>query len=262
MSRNKTVRVVVLRTAGTNCDEETAYAFAKLGAEVERVHVNRLAGQRRLDRYHILAIPGGFSYGDDIASGKVLANEIRYRMEDDVRRFVKDGKLIIGICNGFQVLVKAGLLPRLREGKIEVTLTVNDRARFEDRWVYLRAQESPCVFVRPEDRFYLPVAHGEGKFAAQKSVLKEIAAKRLVVVRYVGPDGGARPGYPWNPNGSLDDIAGICDPTGRIFGLMPHPERHVEPTQHPRWTREGLKPEGDGVKVFRNAVDFARHNLV
>ena len=168
MSPNKTVRVVVLRTAGTNCDEETAYAFAKLGAAVERVHVNRLAGQRRLDRYHILAIPGGFSYGDDIASGKVLANEIRYRMEDDVRRFVKDGKLILGICNGFQVLAKAGLLPRLREEKIEVTLTVNDRARFEDRWVYLRAEDSPCVFVRPGDRFYLPVAHGEGKFVAQE----------------------------------------------------------------------------------------------
>ena len=169
MSREKPVRVVVLRTAGTNCDVETAYAFEKVGAEAERVHVNRLAENRRgLDRFHILAIPGGFSYGDDIASGKVLANEIRYRMEDEVRRFVADGKLIIGICNGFQVLAKAGLLPRLRGDKIEATLTVNDRALFEDRWVHLRVEESPCVFVRPGDSLYLPVAHGEGKFIAEK----------------------------------------------------------------------------------------------
>ena len=152
MSREKPVRVVVLRTAGTNCDEETAYAFEKVGAEVERVHVNRLADRRGLDRFHILAIPGGFSYGDDIASGKVLANEIRYRMEDEVRRFVADGKLIIGICNGFQVLAKAGMLPRLHGDRVEATLTVNDRALFEARWVHLRIGESPCVFVRPGDR--------------------------------------------------------------------------------------------------------------
>jgi phosphoribosylformylglycinamidine synthase len=263
MSREKAVKVVVLRTAGTNCDVETAYAFEKVGAEAERVHVNQLArsGGRGLDRFHILALPGGFSYGDDIASGKVLANEIRYRMEDEVRRFVADGKLIIGICNGFQVLVKAGLLPRLRGDKVEATLTVNDRALFEARWVHLRVEDSPCVFVKAGDSLYLPVAHGEGKFIAEKDVLDEIERKKLVVARYVGPDGGANPGYPWNPNGSLADIAGICDPTGRIFGLMPHPERHVEPTQHPRWTREGAKSEGDGVKVFRNAVDFARRNL-
>jgi phosphoribosylformylglycinamidine synthase subunit PurQ / glutaminase len=262
MSREKPVRVVVLRTAGTNCDVETAYAFEKVGAEVERIHVNRLAENRRgLDRFHVLALPGGFSYGDDIASGKVLANEIRYRMEDEIRRFVADGKLIIGICNGFQVLVKAGLLPRLRGDKVEATLTVNDRALFEDRWVHLRVEESPCVFVRPGDALYLPVAHGEGKFIAEKGVLAEIVRKKLVVARYVGPNGGSNPGYPWNPNGSLSDIAGICDPTGRIFGLMPHPERHVEPTQHPRWTREEPKSEGDGLKVFRNTVDFARRNL-
>jgi phosphoribosylformylglycinamidine synthase len=262
MSRRSPVRVVVLRTAGTNCDEETAYAFEKVGAKAERVHVNRLAENRRgLDRFHILAIPGGFSYGDDIASGKVLANEIRYRMEDEVRRFVAGGKLIIGICNGFQVLAKAGLLPGLHGDKVTATLTVNDRALFEDRWVCLRVEESPCVFVRPGDSLYLPVAHGEGKFIAGKDDLDEIERNRLVVARYVGPGGGSNPGYPWNPNGSAADIAGICDPSGRIFGLMPHPERHVEPTQHPRWTREGAKSEGDGVRVFRNAVEFVRRNL-
>jgi len=263
MSRARPVRAVVLRTAGTNCDEETAYGFEKVGAEAERVHVNRLADSRRaLDRFHILAIPGGFSYGDDIASGKVLANEIRYRMEEEVRRFVAAGKLIIGICNGFQVLVKAGLLPRLHGEQVVATLTVNDRALFEDRWVYLRIEESPCVFARPGDSLYLPVAHGEGKFIAGRAALGEIERRKLVVARYAGPEGGLNPGYPWNPNGSAADIAGICDPTGRIFGLMPHPERHVEPTQHPRWTREGAKPEGDGVRVFRNAVEFARRNLV
>ena len=263
MASRKTVRAVVLRTAGTNCDVETEYAFEKVGARAERVHVNRLVERPgRLDRAQILAIPGGFSYGDDIASGKLLANEIRFRMEEAVQRFVEDGKLIIGICNGFQVLVKAGLLPRLPNGKLRVTLTVNDSGRFEDRWVYLRAENSDCAFVKPGEDTYIPVAHGEGKFVADGPVLKELRKRRLVVFRYVAPDGSVGAGYPWNPNGSMDDIAGICDPTGRIFGLMPHPERHVAPTQHPRWTREGLKPEGDGAKVFRNAVEFARRDLL
>ena len=175
MSSRKSVRVAVLRTAGTNCDVETAYAFEKAAAVAERVHVNRLVEKRgRLDRYHILAIPGGFSYGDDIASGKLLANEIRFRMEDDLRGFVRDGKPIIGICNGFQVLVKAGLLPCLKRSAIQATLTVNDSGRFEDRWVYLRAGSSKCVFVRAGEDMYLPVAHGEGKFVAEKEVLSEL----------------------------------------------------------------------------------------
>jgi len=159
------------------------------------------------------------------------------------------------------VLVKSGLLPGLRRGTIQATLTFNDSNRFEDRWVYLRAEKSDCVFVRPGENTYLPVAHGEGKFVAEKRVLADLNRKRLVVFRYVGPDGAVGAGYPANPNGSVEDIAGICDPTGRILGLMPHPERHVDPTQHPRWTREGTRPEGDGVKVFRNAVEFAQQNL-
>ena len=263
MSRGKPVRVVVLRTAGTNCDCETEYAFTKVGAEAERVHVNRLVEKPgRLDKYHILAIPGGFSYGDDIASGKILANEIRFRMEADIRRFVDRGKLIIGICNGFQVLVKSGLLPGLRGTKIQATLTGNDSGRFEDRWVYLHAEAGPCAFVRPGEHMYLPVAHGEGKFVAAKDDLDELKEKRLIVLKYVGPGHSRGAGYPWNPNGSVEDIAGICNPTGRVFGLMPHPERHIEPTQHPRWTREGLRPEGDGAQVFRNAVEFVRQNLL
>lgn len=262
MPRAKQVRVCVLRTAGTNCDHETTYAFEKVGATVERIHVNRLAESAgSLDRFHVLALPGGFSYGDDIASGKVLANELRHRLEDDIRRFRDAGKLMIGICNGFQVLVKAGLLPGLKPMKVEATLTNNDRGRFDDRWIYLSAEDSVCAFLRAGENMYLPIAHGEGKFVADEKVMADIRKRRMVVVRYAAPDYGPAKGFPDNPNGSLDDIAGICDPTGRIFGLMPHPERHVEPTHHPRWTREGLKSEGDGLKVFRNAVDFARREL-
>ncbi len=261
-SKNAAVRVCVLRTAGTNCDEETAYAFEKAGATAERVHVNEVARRAgALDKFHILALPGGFSYGDDIASGKLMANEMRFRIEDSVRRFVGAGKLVIGICNGFQVLVKSGLLPRLKKNAVRATLSFNDSNRFEDRWVYLRAERTPCVFVRPGDDMYLPVAHGEGKFVGDAALLSELAARSLIVFRYVGPAGAAGAGYPWNPNGSLQDIAGICDPTGRIFGLMPHPERHVAFTQHPRWTREPRREEGDGILVFRNAVAFARENL-
>jgi len=263
MRSNRSVRTVVLRTAGTNCDAETAYAFARAGAAAERLHINRLVEKpHRLDKYHILAVPGGFSYGDDIASGKLLANEICFRMEEAMRRFVDEGKLIIGICNGFQALVKAGLLPGIHASKVEATLTFNDSGRFEDRWVMLKAEESPCVFVRPGEEMTLPVAHAEGKFVARAQALEALKQRALVVLRYVGADGGAGPGYPWNPNGSIEDIAGICDPTGRIFGLMPHPERHVEPTHHPRWTREGLKPEGDGAALFRNATQFARTHLL
>ena len=263
MSSRNAVRVVVLRTAGTNCDYETAYAFEKSGATAERVHINRLIDKPgRLDRTHILALPGGFSYGDDIASGKLLANEIRFRLEDEMKRFVGDGKLIIGICNGFQVLAKSGLLPGLRRGKVETTLTFNDSGRFEDRWVHLKAETDRCAFVRLGEDTYLPVAHGEGKFVAEKTVLTELKENGLVVFRYADPAGACGAGYPWNPNGSVEDIAGICDPTGRIFGLMPHPERHVEAIHHPRWTREGLKAEGDGARIFRNAVAFVRKNLL
>ena len=259
----KSVRVVVLRTAGTNCDIETGYAFEIAGATVDRVHVNRLVDKPDLlGRYHICALPGGFSYGDDIASGKLLANEIRFGLDQALKQFVRDGKLMLGICNGFQVLVKSGLLPGLEFGSVVATLTDNDSGKFEDRWVHLRAAAENCAFVKPGESMYLPVAHGEGKFVADKKTLSELKKRGLIVFRYVGPDGASDAEYPWNPNGSYDDIAGICDPTGRIFGLMPHPERHVAPTQHPRWTREGLKDEGDGARIFHNAVAFARAHLL
>ncbi|MBM4083571.1 MAG: phosphoribosylformylglycinamidine synthase I [Planctomycetes bacterium] len=258
----KRPKALILRTAGTNCDYETLYAFEKAGAAAERVHVNRIVEDKaRLHKYHILALPGGFSYGDDIASGKVLANELICRLADDLCKFIADGKLVLGICNGFQVLAKAGFLPGFNSGQQDATLTYNDSNKFEDRWVYLKTVSSKSAFVKEGDDIYLPVAHGEGKFVARDpSVLERIKANGQVVFRYVDPSGQPA-GYPWNPNGSTEHIAGICDPTGRILGLMPHPERHVEPTQHPRWTREGLKPEGDGFRLFRNAVEYCRANL-
>jgi len=259
------VRVLVLRTAGTNCDLETAYAFGKAGAEAELVHINELVRKEKdLAEYQVLVIPGGFTYGDDISAGRILANELRYKLSDRLLRFVEEGKLIIGICNGFQVLIKAGFLPALKGlGKAqEVTLGWNDSGRFEDRWVYLKVEPgSRCVFTDGlEELLYMPVAHAEGKFIAPREAIKSIEGNAQVVLRYVNPSGELS-GYPWNPNGSLGNIAGICDPTGRIFGLMPHPERHVDGFQHPRWTREGLREEGDGMGIFRNAVRYVKENL-
>jgi len=267
----KKARVCVLRTAGTNCDQETAFAFERAGAEAALVHINRLAGRRDcLAGYHILALPGGFSYGDDIASGKIFANELKYKLADALRSFIGEGKLIIGICNGFQVLVKAGLLPGNEALRQEVTLTLNDSAKFEDRWVYLKSSSLvprpssfvDCIWARDlPPVIYLPVAHGEGKFVAQNSAVRErLKQNGQVVFRYC--DGaGACAGYPHNPNGSEDTIAGICDETGRILGLMPHPERHIVSSQHPRGTRGAPAKPGDGLQVFINGVTYAEKNL-
>ncbi|MFH1024475.1 MAG: phosphoribosylformylglycinamidine synthase I [Planctomycetota bacterium] len=252
-------RALILRTAGTNCDEETAFAVEKAGGRADIVHVNIVAGRggKGLADYGMLILPGGFSYGDDVASGKILANEIRTRLGEGLLEFLAAGKLVLGICNGFQVLVKMGLLPGFRPFEPPpATLIHNDSGKFEDRWVWLTSGSKRCVFLRGVERMYLPIAHGEGKFVLRDaSLLGKLRANGQIAMRYT--DGrGWRGGYPVNPNGSTDDIAGICDPTGRIFGLMPHPERHVLSTQHPRWTREGRKKEGDGLAVFRNAVKY------
>ena len=260
----KKIKVLVLRTAGTNCDKETAFAFEEAGATVELAHINRLSsGEVKLSDHHILAIPGGFSYGDDIASGKILANELKHSIGDDMRKFVSDGKLIIGICNGFQILVKSGFLPDLSgEEKIEATLTLNDSAKFEDRWVYLKRAKTGCVWTADlKEAIYLPIAHGEGKFIPKdKNVLAKLRKKGLIVFEYTDENGN-RKGFPYNPNGSVENIAGICDKTGRIFGLMPHPERHISYLQHPRWTRNTKRGRGDGFAIFKNGVDYARKHL-
>lgn len=258
------VRVAVLRAPGTNCDEETRFAFTQAGAQADAVHVEELATQtKRLSDYQILVLPGGFSYGDDVAAGKLAANELTSRLRDALDRFVRANTLVIGICNGFQILVKSGLLPRGQVGgPPEVTLTWNESGRFEDRWVYLKPEFNVCVWTQGLDETVeLPVAHGEGKFVPRDpSVLEQLVGFGQIVFHYV--DSSEREaGYPWNPNGSVGNIAGICDPTGRIFGLMPHPERHLVPTHHPRWTRDSRKAEGDGLQIFRNGVRWAERHL-
>jgi phosphoribosylformylglycinamidine synthase len=264
------VKVLVLRTAGTNCDKETVFAFKDCGASVDLVHINKLfSKEKKLSDYHILALPGGFSYGDDISAGRILANELRIKLGSDVRDFIKSGKLVIGICNGFQVLVKAGLLPGEADETAEgdkaiqqATLMTNDSGKFEDRWTYLKLSGRSPWIDGMDGVVYFPVAHGEGKFVCQnKSVLQRIQNNHQVIFRYCTKD-GKKPSYPLNPNGSKDDIAGIVDATGRVLGLMPHPERHYLFTQHPFWTRLEKKSRyGDGAKIFQNGVNYIKKHF-
>lgn len=253
-------RVCVIRTDGINCDEETFYAFEKAGAECHRVHVNQLrCGNEKLASYQIFALPGGFSYGDDVHSGKILAVELTSFLKDQLEGFVEAGKLVIGICNGFQVLVRTGLLPDRNLGEIKTTLMAND-SHYECRWVNLLVERSHCVFTSGMEGAIMNVqiAHGEGKFYTGPATLQEIENRGQVVFRYAGADGRPTVLYPANPNGSLNAVAGICDSTGRIMGLMPHPERYVEKTQHPNWRRMPDNTVPHGMAVFENAVEYAR----
>jgi len=250
-------KTLILRTAGTNCDSETAHAFELSGATAERVHLNRLIENPSLiNDYQLMAIPGGFSYGDDIAAGRILANQIMHHLRDAFRAFVEAGKPIIGICNGFQVLVKTDLLP----GPIvagaagqTATLTHNDSGRFICKWVGLRPVSAKCIWTQDLGPIELPIAHGEGKFVpANEAVRKALRANDQIALVYSGE----------NPNGSTDAIAGVCDTTGLVFGLMPHPERHVRADQHPAWSRSAAGgAQGQGLKMFRNAVAYVEQSL-
>lgn len=257
-------RVCILRTDGTNCDAETFYAFEKAGGECALVHVNQLRnGAEKLSRYQILAIPGGFSYGDDVHSGKILSVELTSFLKEQLLEFVDQGKPVIGICNGFQVLVRTGLLPWGEPGSIRVTLMQNDSGRFECRWVNLRVEKTNCIFTRGMEGAIVQyqVAHGEGKFYTDEKTLQDMEQAGLVVFRYADPATGERTQtYPHNPNGSLHAIAGICDRSGRVLGLMPHPERFVETYHHPNWRRSYIA-EPHGVPLFRNAVAYVIKNL-
>ncbi len=267
----KKVNVIVLRTAGTNCDQESAFAFKDCGAHVDLVHIQQLLKKAKsLKDYHILVLPGGFSYGDDISAGRILANELRLKLGEDLKKFVGSKRLIIGICNGFQVLVKAGLLPGdlgkdfAKEKKTiqQVTLMTNDSGKFEDRWTFLKVS-GRCAWTQGmEGVVYFPVAHGEGKFVCKtKRVLESIQNQNRVIFRYCTQD-GRKAVYPDNPNGSQDDIAGITDETGHILGLMPHPERHYLLTQHPFWTRLPKGDRlGDGAQIFQNGVNYIRKHF-
>jgi phosphoribosylformylglycinamidine synthase len=249
-------RVLILRAPGANCDAEAQFAFERAGAVAERVHLNRLREQPNLlMRYQILVIPGGFAYGDDVAAGKILAVQLAHFLGDVLRRFRNAERLILGICNGFQALLKAGLLlPPDEDGPL-ATLAANCTGRFEDRWVTLQATPGKCPFLRGVDRMLVPIAHGEGRFVCREPwMLQGLEQSGQVVLRFV--PGDADGGKPYNPNGSQSDVAGLCDATGLVLGLMPHPDRHVLPTQHPRWTRLGPADEGDGLRLFRNAVDY------
>ncbi len=253
-------RVLILRAPGTNCDRESAFAFEKAGATCDFVHIERLLESPKLVAdYQILCLPGGFSYGDDIAAGRILANQIRHHLRDVLEEFKAAKKLILGICNGFQILIKSGvLLPDAAEGGLAATLTLNDSGKFEDRWVQLRTVSDKCVFLRDIEQMYLPVAHAEGKFVPHDAqALAALQGNGQVVLKYARLDGGSGDvPYPDCPNGAVDAIAGVCDETGRVMGLMPHPERHIDPTQHPRWTREPQPEHGAGFRVFQNAVSY------
>ncbi len=254
-------RVLILRAPGTNCDGETAFAFDRAGGRADIVHVNRLLENPRLAReYQILCIPGGFSFGDDIAAGRILAVQIQHHLADSLAEFKAAGKLILGICNGFQVLIKSRiLLDDAQQAGPPATLTWNDSGKFEDRWVNLAAKGNKCVFLKNVESLYLPVAHAEGKFVAHSArTLEHLEQSGQLVLRYCAESGDCdyQVPYPANPNGSMANVAGVCDETGHVFGLMPHPERHVDPTNHPRWTRLERKEKGDGLVVFENAVGY------
>ena len=295
------VRVLILRAPGANCDGEAQFAFEQAGAAAERVHVNRLREDPgQLKQYQVLCIPGGFTYGDDVAAGKILAIQLRSFLNDALQQFRADGKLILGICNGFQVLLKAGLLieatpptppsqggehessrmgqgetlstpplgkgdslsiPPLGKGGLGgvATLAHNSSGKFEDRWIRMKANPGNCHFLQGCEFIEAPIAHGEGRFVCRdESALQALQSAGQVVLKYVDESGRSGP-YPINPNGSQADVAGVCDLFGRVLGLMPHPERHVLPTQHPQWTRKSLggpAVESDGLRLFHNAVRY------
>lgn len=277
MKSEKQTKAIVIAGNGTNCEVETAYA-CRLGGfdQVDIVHISELIyGEKKLNDYHFLNLAGGFLDGDDLGSAKANANRIKHavvkdtgeRLFDHFLHFIDKGGLMLGVCNGFQLMVKLGLLPGFdQEYTLQhATLTFNDSGRFEDRWVYLKInQGSPCVFTRGMDTIYLPVRHGEGKFVVKdESVRTRLYSQSQVVISYTRDDyGEATSDYPFNPNGSLDGIAGICDPSGRMLGMMPHPEGYLHYTNHPRWTREDLPEEGMGVTIFRNAAEHVKRVLL
>ena len=263
-------RACILRTDGTNCDEELFYAFEKFGAAPQYVQVNQLRSKDlKLRDFQILALPGGFSYGDDIASGKVLAIELISFLKDELAEFIAKKGLILGICNGFQTLVRTGLLPFNNLGKMDATLAQNESGHFECRWVKVKIEKSKCVFLSQslpdtvsgyKDTVSLDIAvnHGEGKFFADSATLKKLESQNLVTFRYVDESGKPTQNYPQNPNGSVNAIAGVCDPTGRILGLMPHPEKFVKLTQHPNWRRLPKDTKPHGAHIFENMIRFAK----
>ncbi len=269
----KKVRVLVFWGYGINCEVETAYTFKICGAEPEIVHFSEIfSREKRIPDYHILCFPGGFLDGDHLGSAQACAHRFRFfkiqgktSLWEELLKFLDRGGLIIGICNGFQLLVKMGLLPGGKYlGERKVSLTYNNSGKFEDRWVYLKVNpHTPCVFLKGLEELYFPVRHGEGKFVTENDqILQELKENHQIALQYMDPETKEpTPKYPFNPNGSQEAIAGICDPSGRIFGLMPHPEAFNNFTNHPRWTREKNKI-ALGIYVFKNAVEWVKENIL
>ena len=271
-------KAIVITGNGTNCETEAAHACSLGGFDEVRIaHISELlAGDARLEEFHFLNLTGGFLDGDDLGSAKAQANRLKFAKVDELEehlidqllRFIKDGKPILGVCNGFQLMVKMGLLPAFDGNYLrqEATLTFNDCGRFQDRWVYLKTNpDSPSIFTRGiEKGVYFPIRHGEGKFVASSpTVLKMLEERNLAVLKYSVPDySSSTMEFPLNPNGSENAIAGICDETGRLMGLMPHPEAFTHFTNHPRWTREDLAEDGEGLILFKNAAEYVRTNLL
>lgn len=271
MTYTPNINVLVLSGYGLNCDWETAHSFELAGAKADRIHINSLIdGSVDLDHYQILVFGGGFSWGDDHGAGVIQAVRMKTHIGHQILDFIENGNLILAICNGFQTLVNLGLLPGFDKDyeKRSVALTFNDCGNFRDDWVHLKVDStSPCIFTRGIEHMELPIRHGEGKFYADKEVLDRIIDQNQIVMRYALSNGNPANGaFPNNPNGSLYDIAGICDPTGRVFGLMPHPEAFHHPTNHPDWTRiKEVKKRGgaatmslptSGMRIFENAVEY------
>ncbi|MEN8614059.1 phosphoribosylformylglycinamidine synthase I [Dehalogenimonas sp. THU2] len=253
----KEVKVLVLRAPGTNCDREMAEAFELAGGTPRIAHINELiSGAVKLKDYHIMGLPGGFSYGDDLGAGKVQANEMRRRIFDSLHAFIERGGLIVGVCNGFQALIKTGILPGPPSPALpHVTLTNNDSGRFECRWVKLAAEPlNRCVWTEGIEHLDVPVAHGEGKLIAAPEMLPRLRP----VFYYADALGNPTAEYPANPNGAVNNIAGLTDNTGHVFALMPHPERFIRASQHPKWTRQSVDEPGEGLRIFQNGVRAAQ----
>lgn len=258
--------VCVLRAPGTNCDIETAHAFTMCGADAERVHLFRLLEDpKQLSQYQILCIAGGFSYGDDIGAGVIFARQLSERIGETIGEFLNRDTLVLGICNGFQVLLKSGILPGGSQewppGSPSTTLTWNNNGKYTALWVRLAVADTPSVFLRGMSEFELPIAHAEGRVAVNDdTTVDHWKNSGQIALQYTGGppvDSSGRLGYPHNPNGSIANIAGLSDPSGRILGMMPHPERFIHPTQHPRWTRLAEDDrEASGLKLFQNAVNY------
>lgn len=262
-------RVIVLSGYGLNGEQEMQHGFQSCGAQVDIVHINDVIdGRVSLDNYEILAFPGGFAYGDHTGAGKAYANRILNNFGDQIQKFIKRDTLTFGICNGFQILVQLGLLPALNNeyGVRQAALIHNTSQRYQCEWIKLKVQQTKCVFTQGLDELDFPIGHGEGKFYMPDEQLKILAANNQIVLKYIKPDGSPANGEsPWNPNGAAWDIAGVCDSTGRIFGLMPHPDRSLDFTNRPDWTRRKIelqkagKPvptEGPGMAIYRNAVNY------